>query len=272
MNKDDGICFFNENGELDGTKIIKVEKEKVFPGSMKGITLHKRIYRNFDYKFNKKLMSKDIERKILINADLLMNRDYIHLKISDLDGNTAEVGISGDFVCPKNPELAYSTIHENLCKTGGSEFKIKNLNVDKNKVLFIPVSILNELRRKAIEELRLVREKTFVRKTRDKEIIFSKYPIQDLDYKANVYNSNAESFYKKCGSNVSQMAAESSLSFIDKDLMTSKHCIKYTLKLCKKYFKNVTTYKEPLLLFDENGSCYKLFFDCKNCIMTLKQK
>ena len=52
--------------------------------------------------------------------------------------------------------------------------------------------------------------------------------------------------------------------------MTTKHCIKYTLGLCPKHYKNVTKYKEPLVLTDEFNKKYILEFDCKECLMKVK--
>ena len=126
---------------------------------------------------------------------------------------------------------------------------------------------MNEIRRNAIEKIRLVRAKNYHTEKRTTEIKPSEYPEKILDYKANIYNSYSKDFYEKCGAKVTELAAEAQKSLSGKTLMTSKHCIKYTLGICKKYFPNSKKYKEPLRLIDEKNKKYILYFDCKKCEM-----
>ena len=50
----------------------------------------------------------------------------------------------------------------------------------------------------------------------------------------------------------------------NKQVMETKHCIKYSLGYCSKTGKKLA---EPIFLVDEKGQKYKLSFDCKNCRM-----
>lgn len=270
LNKGDGICFISPNGELVGTKILKTEKDKIFPMLMEGINSDLKIYRNLDINFNKQLLNTKTERKIPISAELYMCENKIELKLYDNKNNIVITSECGCFENPIKHNQAVSNIKEHILKTGGTEFVISNLIFDEKTAKFIPAAILNKLRRNALEKLKEERLQKLKRKRREKDISITEYPEKELDYSANIYNSSAEAFYYKCGVRTIEKAFEAQNSTNNKILMTTKHCIKYTLGLCKKYFSNAKVYKEPLFLIDEKNKKYKLCFDCKNCIMMIK--
>ncbi len=272
LNKGDGICFFDKNDELCGTKIINVIENKIFPFSMQGIKRNIKIFRNYNNIFNKQLLNKDTCRKILIKAVLTLSKNNLTLKFIDNENNVGQACLEGFFVHPENPDMAFNIIKENISKTGGTEFEVINIHINSD-LFFIPLSILNNLRREAIAKLREKRKKSLIRQKRKKEITYSEYPIKILDYKANILNSSAENFYKNCGVKLIQKSIEKSKIINNKiDLMTTKHCIKYTLGLCNKYFKNDKNYSEPFILSDENNNLYIPDFDCKDCIMYIRAK
>lgn len=272
LNNGDGICFFDCNGELDGTKVIRCDNNKIFPQSMLGIKPGVKIFRNFDKNFNKKLMCENVERKISVYADFKINDDYIELRLSDVENNFANSIIKGCFELPKKPEQAVNSIKEHLCKTGGTEFEVAALYFDETSAKFIPAAVLNKLRRETVLKLQEVRRKNLIREKRKGNIIPAQYPEKVLNYTSNIYNSSAEAFYRKCGADVIEKALESKSSFDSAVLMITKHCIKYTLGLCKKYFPEAESFNEPLILTDEKNNDYILHFDCKNCVMIIKNQ
>ena len=54
---------------------------------------------------------------------------------------------------------------------------------------------------------------------------------------------------------------ESQNNFKNKELMRTKHCLKYAFNMCKS--------PKKLFLADEKGQKYNLDFDCKNCEMII---
>ena len=94
-----------------------------------------------------------------------------------------------------------------------------------------------------------------------KLIKYVDYYEKELDYRGNVYNSDAEKFYNNCGVKVNEYAFEYISPNREVELMRTKHCIKYALNMCKS--------KNMLTLIDEKGERYKLKFDCKNCEMAV---
>lgn len=270
LNNGDGICFLNENEELVGTQIQKVENGKIFPKSMKDIKKGTKIYRNSDVNFDKLLLKREISRKIPLNANVTICSNKISLTLTDEEKISVTETLNENFELAQNPQKTKETIKNQISKTGTTEFDIKNISIKSDNDYFIRATVLNDLRRTAVNALREERKNLFVRDNRTKELITTEYPVKLLDYSANVYNKNAKEFYERRNANVTEYAAESQEHLSDKTLMTTKHCIKYTLGLCKKYYKDVKNYKEPLILTDEVNKKYILEFDCRNCIMSVK--
>ena len=92
------------------------------------------------------------------------------------------------------------------------------------------------------------------------------YPKKYIDYKGNVLNQLAINFYKRHGVEKIENAFETQSGFDKKEIMITRHCIKYEIGACVKYNKNPKKLSEPLFLEDNNRK-YRLDFDCKNCMM-----
>ena len=131
------------------------------------------------------------------------------------------------------------------------------------------VSILNEIRRNLVNQLRKIRRKNYKYEKRTSKISLETYPISKLDYKANIFNEKALSFYKERGCAVSEMALETQDKVKDKQVMISKYCIKNQLGLCPKQ-TTVKKYAEPFVLIDEFNKEYLVEFSCKECVMKIK--
>lgn len=270
LNNGDGICFINEKKELAGTQIQKVEKEKIFPKSINGIKKGTKIYRNSDINFEKLVMKKDTVRKIPITANVTIFSNKITLTLTDEENISASSTMEEFFEIAQNPEKANETIKSQIAKTGNTEFEVKNISIKSDNDYFIRATLLNELRRMTVNKLQHSRKKLYKYDLKTNNLVKTEYPAEILDYTANVYNQKAKDFYEKRGAKVIEYAAESQRKLDEKFLMTTKHCLKYTLGLCKKYYKNVKKYEEPLILTDEVNKKYILEFNCQRCIMMLK--
>jgi len=269
LNNSDGICFLSPQNELCGTLVKIADGKKIIPNSMAEIKKGTKIYRNFDKKFNQTIENQILERKIDVFADLKIYSDKIELNFEGENNISVNYYENGVFEPAQNSQKMAEVINKQILKTGGTEFNIVDLKVNTSEI-FVPVGILNNIRRNALNKLKEEYIKTAEKSIAKRNLIYPEYPYKKLDYSYNVLNSKAEDFYKNCGSEVYEYGLEFS-SFLDKKiLMTTKHCVKYTLKLCKKYFKNEKNYKEPLYLRDEKNRKYKLNFDCKNCKMFIE--
>lgn len=269
LNNSDGICFLSKENELCGTLVKIADGKKIIPNSMENITVGTKIYRNFDKNFNQLLQNQTPKRKIDVSADLKIYPDKISLKLTGELGITVEYIENSDFEKALNPEKMEETIRKQMLKTGETEFLITDLKINTTE-FFIPVKTLNNIRRNALEKLKSEYKTSVKRDVCERVLKYPQYPYKELDYSYNVLNSKAEDFYRQCGSDVCEHAAESGISLKQKTLMTAKHCIKYTLGLCPKYFK-VSGNSADYYLVDEKRVKYALKFDCKNCEMRIEK-
>ena len=142
-------------------------------------------------------------------------------------------------------------------KTGESDFYIRDIKIE-SEIPFLPISVINEFRRNALEEL-MRKRMTEYKRAEQKPMEYVPYYKKELDYRANVHNFQAQNFYERCGALVSEMSFEKKALSHQIELMRTKHCIKYALNMCKS--------PEKLVLEDEFGKVYPLRFDCKCCEM-----
>lgn len=256
VSKQDGL-YFNGYGCL----VNKVEGNKIYPNKMDGIAVGVEVFRNFDSLFEKQLENSRTKRRIGVK---FIYSDGI-LKAVDEDKNSVNIELQADEP-PKNPEKMKENFINQLKKTGESDFYAEDIEI-ADDVPFMPVSKINELRRNILDMLMTERLKNYKREIQ-KPLKYTKFPQQKLDYRANIHNEQAKSFYENCGCTVCEMALESNPSTALRfpsiykggiELMRTKHCLKFAFNMCKS--------PQKLYLIDEKGQKYYLKFDCKNCEM-----
>jgi len=254
LNPQDGICYF-DNEELNGCLVNKTENNRIYVNKKIKIKLGTKIYRNYDREFDKQLTNSKTVRKIKI--DIVYDNGI--LTVIDENKNTIKQTIS-DTEKPNNPEKMADTLKTQLSKTGESIFYVENIEI-KGFIPFLPISKINELRRNILEKLKKERLKNYKRE-KQKPLKYATYITNTADYHENIHNKEAEDFYKNCGCTVKEKSIESTKNYNNKELMRTKHCLKYAFSMCKS--------PKKLYLIDEKGKKYKLDFDCKNCEMVLK--
>lgn len=258
LNNQDGLCFMN-GGHLEGCLVNRSDKNgaviKVFPNKMNGIKTGTEIFRNQDVVFEKLLSNSKIKRRIGVE---IIYRDGI---ITAIDDNKNSANVSVDFTeSPKNPDKMKENFIKQMEKTGESDFYARKVRVCSD-LPFIPISVVNELRRKLLDELMDERLRNYKRDVQ-KTLQHAFFPKEKLDYKANIHNQTAKEFYENCGCEVCEMSLECS-SCTQKyiELMRTKHCLKFAFDMCGS--------PEKLFLIDDKGKKYPLEFDCKNCEMII---
>lgn len=126
------------------TKEDVISANKVFP------TLHK-LYRT--------------ERKrvpISVKAEILGNEP---IKLTFIDGENI-VEVTGDIPQKaKNKAITYEDVLKNITKLGGTPYYDENTEIKVDDGLFVPSSLLNELRRNATEKLDLIRGENKLQKS-----------------------------------------------------------------------------------------------------------
>lgn len=258
----DGLCFFC-NEELTGCLVNKIDGNKIYPNSIQKIKIGVEIYRNFDVEFEKQLKNSKTCRKLGVNIHFNLNK----IKAIDEDGNLVE--IEYDFAeFANDQEKASMNIINQFQKSGDTGFFIEKIEIQTDKIPFLPISKINELRRDLLEKLMSKRLNNY------KSVQYSKtfstvqnFPYSQIDYKGNVLNQYAKEFYENYGCKVTEFALENRKICEDKNCyagkiaMTTKHCLKYAFNICKS--------PQKLYLIDEKGKRYELKFNCDKCEMDI---
>jgi len=158
----DGITFVSKDYKnLGGTYINKIayKNEKLVLNFPDGT---KYIFRNYNKRLNdeisKKLKSTD--KKLEINFDFIAKlNEKLILKIylEDENGNRIlDLEEVSETLTQKAQKRAISEedIKEKLSEIGDSEFTVKNIKIDIDENIFIPLSELKNLKRNAVEKFR----------------------------------------------------------------------------------------------------------------------
>jgi putative protease len=218
------------------------------------------------------LEKKSSDRRIGVWARLDETSSGFALTLTDEDGHTA----SAQTLAPKEPAntatRAEASLREHLARFGTTIFEPIDITLKLSAPRFIPASVLNPLRRDAVQALEAARTRAYERPPRALAVEPPvAYPEDTLTYLANVFNDKARAFYARHGVKVVAAAYESHEEEGEVSLMITKHCVRFSLSLCPKQAKGVTGVQgtiraEPLTLINGKEKL-TLRFDCKPCEM-----
>ena len=158
----DGITFVSKDYKnLGGTYINKIayKNEKLnlnFPDGTKY------IFRNYNKRLNDEISKKikSTDKKLEINFDFaakLNEKLILKIYLEDENGNRIlNLEEVSETLTQKAQKRAISEedIKEKLSEIGDSEFTVKNIKINIDKNIFIPLSELKNLKRNAVEKFR----------------------------------------------------------------------------------------------------------------------
>ena len=158
----DGITFVSKDYKnLGGTYINKIayKNEKLnlnFPDGTKY------IFRNYNKRLNDEISKKikSTDKKLEINFDFaakLNEKLILKIYLEDKNGNKIlNLEEISETLTQKAQKRAISEedIKEKLSEIGDSEFTVKNIKINIDKNIFIPLSELKNLKRNAVEKFR----------------------------------------------------------------------------------------------------------------------
>ena len=261
----DGLAFFNLHGDLEGFRVNRAEANRVYPLTMPPVKPKMPLYRNYDHEFESTLSKPSAERRIGVAVEWGDYTEGFYLSLTD------ETDARAIVLRPFAKELARRPQEENLRtqlgKFGNTIFEATDIHIAMTENFFIPLSLLGEMRREAAEKLISVRRIRY-RRLYTKRTAYDNsaaYPLQELDYTANVYNHKAEEFYRLHGVTTIAPAFEKEPPAAV-PLMYTKHCLRYSMGWCPVHHKTPMPHKEPLSL-TYKGNNLRLEFDCKECRM-----
>jgi putative protease len=154
-------------------------------------------------------------------------------------------------------------------KSGGTVFRVDQVQVRVPESLFVKTSDLNELRRRALAGHLDERQKRYIRPHRGLEVNNIKWLSDRVGYKDNITNSRARDFYRHRGVTFFDIPEDGIAGEADPALMTTRYCVRAQLGLCPSMPGGPEGRAESLILSDQTGR-YSLDFDCAVCEMTLR--
>ena len=272
----DGLCFIDEQGQLQGFRVNRVEGTRLYPKDMpRTLRMRTPLFRNYDQEFERLLARPSAERRIPIDISLCDTAQGFALTLTDELGRSATV----DFARDKEPARTEQRagIEAQLSKLGGTIFVANKVEVNFTDNWFIPSSVVADMRRTAVEELGKLKIENS--KLKGDNIDVTVYPEGNcqlsiincqLNYLSNIANHRAKEFYHAHGAK--EVAPAYELSAPRKaTLMFCRHCLRYAMGWCPHRGGKVSPYREPYTLVSADGKRFRLSFDCKQCIMTISE-
>lgn len=304
----DGLCFMNDEHELEGFRVNRAVGNRLFPFRMPehlrpGMTL----YRNHDRAFEAILSRKSAERKIPViftlqpvkENDVQGQTGGIKAMASvmltlDLEGGyvSKEVEIFKEFPLEQAKRSQRENMKMQLGKLGETIYYAYDVELnDGMENYFVPNSVLTAIRRELLDKLEQSNEARLERSLVDgiDRIVFhapyglSQPGEQELSerefvwqpeyakwgYLYNIANASAQEFYKTHGLKNMKPAFEISKDKGEVLIMQCRHCLRYSLGYCVKRGGRKPTWKEPLYLRLGDGRKFRLNFECKECQMNI---
>ena len=295
----DGLCFINDEHELEGFRVNRAQGNRLYPLKMPmNLRPGMGLYRNNDQAFEKILAGKTAERKIPVRITFSLYDEDGHCGFSAEAQYVREQGIGwgsddsnylgkGIVAFEHNPaqKPQHDNIVRQLSKLGGTIYECREVEI-KNQAdnYFIPSSVLTELRRNLMEDIEKNADISSEAKTvsshlsnaeGDNKVKVWQREYGKYGYLYNIANKSAHEFYKQHGLNHTENAFELSKTSIlgtktdDCLIMQCRHCIRYSLGYCVKRGGRKPTWKEPLYLELGDGRRFRLEFACNVCQMNI---
>ncbi len=260
LHNGDGICYADK-----GFLINRIEENRIYPHQPIDIEAGTPLYRNYDKIFIQQIEGLQNPRKLPLQIHFYETQEGFEVQMGR---------ITQTFACEKqvakNAERAEQTVREQLSKLGDTPFVAEHITIHWSQPYFIPISTLNEWRRKVVEHLLVnttSRDEGLPRLNGN--IQPAAYPANEpTDYRLNIYNKRAKAFYQQCGVNNTAPAFETNHPQ-EAALMTCRYCLLNELGICRKQNQQeIDANKEPAFI-QTSGKIFRLQFDCKNCEMRI---
>lgn len=266
----DGLCFINADHELEGFRVNRAEGNRLYPQKMPPMLRPgMALYRNSDVAFSKVMAGRVAERKVPVDMTLSLSPTGFVLQAQQA---RAEVAF--------DHQEARTSQHDNivrqLSKLGNTPYTLGHLTIaDGVDGLFIPSSLLSDLRRMLVEQLQQTvpdasgevpatcPQPGDAPLSRGWQREYLQYP-----YLYNIANQSARTFYQQRG--LSPLAPAYELSPTSRPLiMQCRHCLRYALGYCVRHGGRKPQWREPLYLRLGDGRRFELKFQCDECQMNI---
>lgn len=275
----DGLCFINDNRELEGFRVNRAEGNRLFPQSMpRNLRPGTALYRNNDEAFEKLLSGTTAERRLPVTMQLKADDAGFMLEVWTTDNKEESVSAHIDFVPQEAKKPQGENMRRQLAKLGNTPFSCNEVQLqDGVDNYFMPSSLLSDLRRMATDRLeQKIRQKGNRHSLRvtpqeaDAAVKAWQPSYGRFSYLYNIANQQAASFYARHGMSRPAKAFELEPTHTaDTLIMQCRHCLRYALGYCVKRGGKKPTWREPLFLELPDGKRFRLEFDCRECQMNI---
>ena len=254
----DGLCFLNDERQLEGFRANRVVGNRIYPYRMPhGLRPGMRLFRNSDQEFDRLLAKPSAERRIPVRLSLRAVSDGFELSAGDV-----AVRIPCEHQQAQKPPR--ENIIRQLSKLGDTVYTCTGVDLAADFNYFIPNSTLSELRRALVERLMNHGDRSLIR--RECDAIKRPVPMihpSEVAYLDNIANRLARDFY-----GVEDVSAYE-LKGGEGPIMQCRHCIRYAMGYCVKNGGRRPSWREPLTLQLGDGKRFRLEFDCRHCQMNV---
>lgn len=162
LNIHDGIRIISKNDVgltvtrmfVNNKSVLSAKKGDIVSFKCDSVIKNSSVLKTTDYvqinEINNKIKSKC--RKVFIDGLIkLVEGNNIYLELSD---GINTVSVSGDIVqCAKNSSISKEQVIKQIDRLGGTVFSFNKLDIEMSDNIFVPVSVLNSLRRDAVSKL-----------------------------------------------------------------------------------------------------------------------
>jgi putative protease len=262
----DGLCFINDQRELEGFRVNRVEGNRIFPQKMPAsLRPGVRLYRNNDQEFERILSRPSSERKIPVTMSLMAVENGFSLSMDDTT-----------IITPFEHQVAQKSQRENiirqLTKLGGTPYECVQFDIDEDFCFFIPGSVLSEMRRTVVSSYEShhqgISTTSNSQTSSNHGAALEHLPAYERSYFYNISNKVSSQFYLDQGLRNPSIAFE--LHEPQNALiMQCRHCLRYALGGCLKNGGQKKDWREPLYLRLIDGQRFRLEFDCNHCQMNV---
>ena len=243
LHNGDSLNYYKGEAELAGFRISRVidgNQAEIFqelpfikPGTM--------FYRSKDAEFESELTDTSSVRTLDLTLEYFESETGIGLKGHDEVTAVKDITVTMELPeCSeaKDRQKLTDNIKAKIGRLGGTCYNLKELKLNLTHYHFVPQSILNELRRRFIEELRLEKNRLMKKETNHNPDNLKDVRIADselnLGFKANIFNRAADRFYLEHGAEYTVPAYEKNKGSEPREVLVSKHCLHYCFGLCPK--------------------------------------
>ena len=277
----DGLCYFDDKRQLVGFRVNKVENNKLFPLQMpQGLKRGTALYRNYDKAFVQTLAKpQSAIRKMAVEWRMEYDNNALTLAMTLVETGES-VYSSLQIALSEADKPQRDLMMSQLKKLGNTPFVAIKTEIDDVQQLFIPTSVIAELRRKACESMMQLLSSPLTSHLspltpHNSSLVThnSSLVTHNSSLIKNVANNVAKEYYQQQGTCHMTDAVEvndnSNGSSQPLRIMECKHCLRFALHHCVRRGQPAPEWREPLSLVLPDKRRFKLNFDCGKCQMNV---